>query len=44
MIQLYYQFELNLEEIAQVLDLTAARVCQINKRALAKMRAVLEQE
>lgn len=43
-IQLYYQFGLNLEEIAQVLDLTAARVCQINKRALAKMRAVLEQE
>jgi len=43
-IQLYYQFELNLEEIAQVLDLTAARICQINKRALAKMRSVLEQE
>jgi len=43
-IQLYYEFELNLEEIAQVLDLTAARICQINKRALAKMRSVLEQE
>jgi RNA polymerase sigma factor FliA len=42
-IQLYYEFDLNLEEIAQVLDLTAARICQINKRALSRMRATLEQ-
>lgn len=43
-IQLYYEFDLSLEEIARVLDLTAARICQINKRALARMRALLEQE
>lgn len=40
-IQLYYEYELNLSQIAEVLDLTAARICQINKRALEKMRAAL---
>jgi RNA polymerase sigma factor for flagellar operon FliA len=42
-IQLYYEFELGLKEIAAVLDLTEARVCQINKGALAKMKAFLQQ-
>lgn len=42
-IQLYYEFELGLKEIAAVLDLTEARVCQINKSALAKMKAFLQQ-
>lgn len=37
-IQLYYEFDLSLKEIAAVLDLTEARVCQINKAALKKMR------
>jgi RNA polymerase sigma factor for flagellar operon FliA len=41
-IQLYYEFELSLKEIAAVLELTEARVCQINKGALKKMRAALE--
>lgn len=41
-IQLYYEFELSLAEIAAVLELTAARVCQINKAALGKMKAFLE--
>ncbi len=41
-IQLYYQFELNLAEIAAVLGLTEARVCQINKAALKKMRELLQ--
>ncbi|MCC4596684.1 FliA/WhiG family RNA polymerase sigma factor [Xanthomonas campestris pv. phormiicola] len=41
-VQLYYEFDLGLAEIAQVLDLTTSRICQINKRALAKMRAALE--
>lgn len=40
-IQLYYEFELSLKEIAAVLDLTEARVCQINKGALRKMRESL---
>lgn len=41
-IQLYYEFDLSLKEIAAVLDLTEARVCQINKGALRKMRAYLQ--
>ena len=40
-IQLYYEFELSLKEIAAVLALTEARVCQINKSAL-KMQARLQ--
>lgn len=40
-IQLYYEFDLSLKEIAAVLDLSEARVCQINKDALRKMRAAL---
>lgn len=42
-IQLYYEFDLNLKEIAAVLELTEARVCQINKGALRKMRERLQQ-
>lgn len=42
-IQFYYEFELGLKEIAAVLDLTEARVCQINKNALRKMKAFLQQ-
>lgn len=42
-IQLYYEFELGLKEIAAVLGLTEARVCQLNKGALRKMRAFLQQ-
>ena len=41
-IQLYYEFDLSLKEIAAVLDITEARVCQINKGALRKMRACLQ--
>jgi RNA polymerase sigma factor FliA len=41
-VQLYYEFELSLKEIAAVLELTEARVCQINKSALQKMKAVLQ--
>lgn len=41
-IQLYYEFDLSLREIAAVLDLTEARVCQINKAALRKMREALQ--
>jgi RNA polymerase sigma factor for flagellar operon FliA len=42
-IQCYYEFELGLKEIAAVLELTEARVCQINKNALRKMRNFLQQ-
>lgn len=41
-IQLYYELDLSLKEIAAVLELSEARVCQINKDALRKMRAALQ--
>jgi len=41
-VQLYYEYDLNLKEIAAVLDLTEARVSQINKGALKKMRIFLQ--
>ena len=41
-VQMYYEFELSYKEIAAVLDLTDARVCQLNKAALNKMKAVLK--
>jgi RNA polymerase sigma factor for flagellar operon FliA len=40
-LQLYFVEELNLEEIRQVLGVTAARVCQIKKAALDKVRGIL---
>jgi len=40
-IQLYYVEELNLEEIGQVLDVGAARVCQIKAAAHAKLKKAL---
>jgi RNA polymerase sigma factor for flagellar operon FliA len=43
-IQLYYEYELGLKEIALVLGLTEARVCQINKGALRKMKTFLQCE
>jgi RNA polymerase sigma factor for flagellar operon FliA len=41
-VQLYYEFELSLKEIAAVLNLTEARICQINKAALKKMKDLLQ--
>jgi RNA polymerase sigma factor for flagellar operon FliA len=41
-VQLYYEFDLNLKEIAAVLELTEARVCQINKAALKKLKDFLQ--
>lgn len=41
-IQLYYEFDLSLKEIAAVLGLTDARICQINKGALQKMKTFLQ--
>ena len=40
-LQLYFVEEMNLEEIGQTLDVGAARVCQIKKAALDKVRAKL---
>lgn len=41
-LQLYFVEELNLDEIGEVLNVGAARVCQIKKAALEKVRARLE--
>ncbi|GGE02300.1 DNA-directed RNA polymerase sigma-70 factor [Polymorphobacter glacialis] len=41
-LQLYFVEELNLEEIGKVLGVGAARVCQIKKAALGKMRGQLK--
>ena len=40
-LQLYFVEEMNLEEIGQTLGIGAARVCQIKKAALDKVRASL---
>ncbi|VVE22709.1 FliA/WhiG family RNA polymerase sigma factor [Pandoraea cepalis] len=40
-VQLYYEFDMNLEEIGEVLGLTRARICQIHQVALGKMKIAL---
>lgn len=40
---LYYQEELTLKEIGEVLGVTEGRVCQIHARALAKLRTIMEE-
>lgn len=42
-LQLYFVEELNLDEIGITLDIGAARVCQIKKAALDKLRALLSE-
>lgn len=44
LLTLYYQHELNMKEIAQVLKLTESRVCQLHKAALASLNSILERE
>ena len=39
---LYYDEELNLKEIGEVLGVTESRVCQIHGQALARLRARLQ--
>jgi RNA polymerase sigma factor for flagellar operon FliA len=41
-LKLYFVEELNLEEIGEVLNVGAARVCQVKKAALEKLRARIE--
>lgn len=42
-IALYYFHDLRLREIGEVLDLTEARVCQLHKRAVDRLRVVLDE-
>jgi RNA polymerase sigma factor for flagellar operon FliA len=41
-LQLYFVEELNLDEIGMVLGIGAARVCQIKKQALTKMKGLMD--
>lgn len=41
LMSLYYQHELNMKEIALVLDLTESRVCQLHKQCLALLNRTL---
>src|SRR5699024_5303257 len=40
-ISLFYQEELTLTEIGQILDLTTSRISQIHKRAIIKLKTIL---
>ncbi|MBL0925393.1 MAG: sigma-70 family RNA polymerase sigma factor, partial [Sphingomonadaceae bacterium] len=40
-LQLYFAEEMNLDEIGETLGVGAARVCQIKKVALEKMRVMM---
>ncbi|MGL5005887.1 MAG: FliA/WhiG family RNA polymerase sigma factor [Plesiomonas sp.] len=42
LLSLYYEHELNLKEIALVLDLTEARICQLHKKALKQLNRLLD--
>ena len=41
---LYYEQELTLKEIGQIMGVTESRVCQIHTQATARLRAALERE
>lgn len=41
-VTLYYKQEMSLKEIALVLDLTEARICQLNKKIAEKIKAFFE--
>lgn len=43
-ISLYYRDEMTMKEIAQILDISESRVCQLHGRALGRLRARLARE
>lgn len=43
-LSLYYYEDLNMKEIAAVLDITEARVCQIHSQALLNLRATIKKQ
>lgn len=42
-LSLYYEREMNLKEIGEVLDVTESRVCQIHGQAIIRMRSIVSQ-
>ncbi|MBV8043961.1 FliA/WhiG family RNA polymerase sigma factor [Pluralibacter sp.] len=43
-LSLYYQHELNMKEIAAVMQRTEARVCQLHKQAVSRLQTLLQNE
>ncbi|MGE5596189.1 MAG: sigma-70 family RNA polymerase sigma factor [Hyphomicrobiales bacterium] len=43
-VSLYYKDEMTMKEIAQILDISESRVCQLHGRALSRLRARLTRE
>mgnify|MGYP005850288521 CR=1 FL=1 len=43
-VSLYYKDEMTMKEIAQILDISESRVCQLHGRALGRLRARLARE
>ena len=43
-ISLYYEQELTLKEIGEILGVTESRVCQIHTQATARLRASIQRE
>jgi RNA polymerase sigma factor for flagellar operon FliA len=41
---LYYEQEMNLREIGEVLGVSESRVCQLHSQAIARLRARLRKE
>lgn len=41
-LSLYYQEELTMREVSQVLSISESRVCQLHARALGRLRAILQ--
>ena len=44
MMALYYEKELNLREIGEVMGVTESRVCQLHSQAVARLRSQLFDE
>ncbi|WP_448218130.1 RNA polymerase sigma factor FliA [Endozoicomonas sp. 2B-B] len=43
LMNLYYVHELNMKEIGEALDLTEARICQLHRQAVLRLRSLLEE-
>ncbi|MGB1270565.1 MAG: sigma-70 family RNA polymerase sigma factor [Endozoicomonas sp.] len=43
LMNLYYVHELNMKEIGKALELTEARICQLHRQALLRLRSLLEE-
>ncbi|KAA0236871.1 sigma-70 family RNA polymerase sigma factor, partial [bacterium] len=43
-VSLYYHDEMTMKEIAQILDISESRVCQLHGRALGRLRARLARD